>query len=577
MLLTSQPTATPDTPIPNADGIKGPAALGLGNNSVATSSLALKQVSRPRPFSGKLQSAAVDKDGDVEIKIKSIHSTITGARPGVSQTTQGQETVQIPAGPATSLYAIFSPGQLRHGVQPLAHTGSQGAASPEAATAGQSPDGVAKSDAETPEAQPGPQSHGVPCSRAAAAGMEPEWLHNDLDEMLPDGMTGPAWSAQPPRVSKAPARNAAATGSTAVGAKDAAGPAMALIKPTYASTSPGRSAVVEDLGSMAASTESTSTLALAGARPLSAMKATVSSAAAAECPSSPVGTVHAGGSTMAAALATAPSVNSQGANCDGFAAIASMEAPAIEKNQSFAPLTSILAAQDSAGNDTAVAMVKGGTLKAEISNHQTKWGTDVAWQHNSNDREDMYSILERRLQLADARCAELEAELAAKEAAVQLACSENAELAARCERLDRHLAEAEAAAQLMGSERSSLKERCMVRQKKAESHAAAMDAVRDECDEARSRCDTLEEILAEREACMEKAVADLMETRARCEEPQQKVQEDREAKLAAKEQLWAAERPRILGAIRRLRSERQRLNAAASNRAHFGAWDSAIL
>lgn len=37
-----------------------------------------------------------------------------------------------------------------------------------------------------------------------------------------------------------------------------------------------------------------------------------------------------------------------------------------------------------------------------------------------------------------------------------------------------------------------------------------------------------------------------------------------EAALAAKEQLWAAERPRILGAIRRLRSERRRLSVSAS-------------
>lgn len=61
-------------------------------------------------------------------------------------------------------------GHLDAPEQPVAHTVSQGAASPEATTAGQALRGVARSDAETPaesEANPGQLSRGVPCSRAA--------------------------------------------------------------------------------------------------------------------------------------------------------------------------------------------------------------------------------------------------------------------------------------------------------------------------------------------------------------------------------------------------------------------------
>ena len=141
--------------------------------------------------------------------------------------------------------------------------------------------------------------------------------------------------------------------------------------------------------------------------------------------------------------------------------------------------------------------------------------------HLSNiDRGDRCNVLGDRLHAACARCAEL----ATKEAAAQLARSENAELAARCKRLDTHLAEAEAAAQLMCSERSSLEERFIILQKEAAGHPGTVDALVDERDEARSRCDTLVKIVAERDVCIKKAVADLIQSRAQF---QQRVREVR--------------------------------------------------
>ncbi|CAL8470524.1 g10066 [Coccomyxa elongata] len=478
------------------------------------------------------------------------------------------------AEPAPSLYTIFSPGQLRHGVQPLAHTGSQGTASQEAATLGEAPISIARSDtAETPAelgAKPDPKLRGVPCSRAAAASMEPDWLHDDLDEMLPDGITGPTWCVQPPQVSKASARSAAAIGGTAAPARAAAGPAMVNATDVY--TAIERPAVVQHLRSTVTITEQTVISASAGARPSSTMKAAFSTAAAVESPSSPVGPAHAGGSAavvdrvhktcqpllksekivellespatgqeraagldVAAALTTATPASSQDADRGGFAAFVSTQAAPTGKILSFAPLTSILAKQDSAGGGSTGELVKGGpeqvhggALEAEVSSQRKKWGSDVAWQHSSIDREDRCSVLDDHFQAACGRCAELEAELAAKDADAQLARSENAELAARCERLDRHLAEARAAVQLISFEQGGLKERCAVLEKEAAGHAASMNAVNYKCDKARSKCDTLEEISAERETCIVKAMVDSIRSRAQSEKLEHMVQEVRE-------------------------------------------------
>ena len=408
--------------------------------------------------------------------------------------------------------------------------------------------------------------------------MEPEWLHDDLDEMLPDGLC-----ARPPRDSKAPVTTAAAVGSAAGGTKNAvalikeeAGPAMAVIEPMDAVSPLGRSAVVEHSetrtgNQQARSTEHTAILAMGAAQPLMTMAATFGSAAAVDSSSIPVNPRHAGGSALvedglrsihephlsskaaaelskrpatgqeyaagsrvAVVLGTAQPVASQGTEHDRYATIASTQAAAVEELLSSAPLTSILAARKSAGGNSTVAevtvgsdQVQAGTSKATMSSQQTKWGSDMIRQPSSIDRVNKCNVLDERLQAACARCAELEAELAAKEAAAQLARSENAELAARCKRLDTHLAEAEAAAQLMCSERSSLEERFIILQKEAAGHSGTVDALVDEHDEARSRCDTLANIVAERDVCIKKAVADLIQSRARCEELQQRVREVR--------------------------------------------------
>ncbi len=554
----------------------GPTATGVGTNSLAPGKLSLL-----RPFSGHLQPAATDKDKDAEVNVESLHATVSAAWQGVCQTTPKQETLLSLAEPAgsqpagaASLYGIFTPGQLRHGVQPLAHTASHGAPPQEAATLGEAPTGIAKSGAaETPaelEAEPGPQLRGVPCSRAAAAGIEPEWLHDDLDEMLPDGMSGPTWNFQPPLVSRASlmrGTSAAATGGTAAGTRDAAGPA--IVNPTDVSTASGRSAVIQNLRSTATSVEHDATSVLAGARPASTLKGASSTAAAVECPSSPVGNAQGGGSAavddrvhstchplsdrkvlvellgspvigqeraaglgVAAALTTATPGSSQDADRGGSAVTVSTQAALNGKAGGLAPLTSILAKQGSAGGSSTGAPVKGGpeqvhggALEANVLSQQKKRGSDVIWQPSSIVREDRCTILDDRFQAACGRCAELNAELAAKDAAARLVRSENAELAARCERLERHLAEARAAAQLISFEQSGLKERCAILEKEAAGHAATIDAVNDERDKARSKCDTLEEISAERETCLEKAVADSIQSRARCEKLEQTVQE----------------------------------------------------
>lgn len=121
----------------------GPAALSIGTDDLAKNSLAHRQLTLvERPSSNSSKVAAADRGRDAEIKATSLHSIMSGLRPRANHTGPKLEPLQSRPGSA-SLNAIFSPGQLRHGVQPLGHTGSHSAASPEATTAGQAPDGVA--------------------------------------------------------------------------------------------------------------------------------------------------------------------------------------------------------------------------------------------------------------------------------------------------------------------------------------------------------------------------------------------------------------------------------------------------
>lgn len=133
------------------------------------------------------------------------------------------------------------------------------------------------------------------------------------------------------------------------------------------------------------------------------------------------------------------------------------------------------------------------------------------------------SELEGYLRESQAKCAELEAELAGREAAAQLQASETIQLAARCERVTRRLAEGKAAAQVARSESNSHEERCKELAAELVARSLAMEAVSEELEAARMRCEEVEGMLADRDNGMEQAWEELGLERDRCEELQQKL------------------------------------------------------
>ena len=133
------------------------------------------------------------------------------------------------------------------------------------------------------------------------------------------------------------------------------------------------------------------------------------------------------------------------------------------------------------------------------------------------------SELEGYLRESQAKCAELEAELAGREAAAQLQASETIQLAARCESLTSRLAEGEAAAQLARSESNSHGERCKELAAELVVRSLAMEAVSEELRAAKMRCEEVDGMLADREYGMEQAWEELGLERERCEELQQKL------------------------------------------------------
>ena len=133
------------------------------------------------------------------------------------------------------------------------------------------------------------------------------------------------------------------------------------------------------------------------------------------------------------------------------------------------------------------------------------------------------SELEGCLRESQAKCAELEAELAGRGAAAQLQASETIQLAARCESLTRRLAEGEAAAQRARLESNSHEERCKELAAELVARSLAMEALLEDLGAVRMRCEEVEAMLADRDNAMEQAWEELGLERDRCEELQQKL------------------------------------------------------